>query len=158
MKTFSIEGKFQQRGVYSDLPADFKGYFVLEDNSQIKGYMEEQYQSQFDKTRYIYGKYNEVINNLVYLKLSTIRYLSPLLYCFPNIEKEGCWTAFSSMFGGFFSYGQAEGYAKVTIKEEPKKHPEEVLEVFNKVIQDGWKLNISLIEQGIDEYMGDIIK
>ena len=67
MKVFSIEGKFQQNGRYSELPADCKGYFVLEESGQIKGYMEEQYSSRYDSERYIHGKYDESNNNQVYL-------------------------------------------------------------------------------------------
>ncbi len=47
MRVFSIEGKFQQNGRHSQLPADFKGYFVLEESGQIKGYMEKQYSSSY---------------------------------------------------------------------------------------------------------------
>ena len=32
MRVFSIEGKFQQNGRYSELPTDFKGFFVLDDS------------------------------------------------------------------------------------------------------------------------------
>ena len=156
MKVFSIEGKFQQNGQYSELPADFKGFFVLEDSGEIKGYMEEQYSSPYDSERYIYGKYNESTNNLVYLKLSTEHELCPLLYCFPNLERDGCWTAFSPMFGGFFTFGLDEGYAKATIKEDTTMSADEILAKYNKVIEDGWKLNMELIENGVDRYMGDI--
>ena len=156
MRVFNIEGKFQQNGRYSELAADFKGYFVLEECGQIKGYMEEQYFSRYDPERYIYGKYDEANNNLVYLKMSIERELDPLLYCFPNLEKDGCWTAFSPIFGGFFTFGQAEGYAKAIIKEEKTKSANEILAIYNRVIIDGWSVNMSLIEDGVDEYMGNI--
>ena len=32
MRVFSIEGKFQQNGRYSELPTDFKGFFFLDDS------------------------------------------------------------------------------------------------------------------------------
>lgn len=156
MRVFSIEGKFQQNGRYSQLPADFKGYFVLEESGQIKGYMEEQYSSRYDAERYIYGKYDEATNNLVYLKMSTERKLSPLLYCFPNLEKDGYWTAFSPMFGGFFAFDRAEGYAKVTIREDTTMSANAVLAKYNKIVVDGWNLNVALMENGVDAYMGDI--
>lgn len=155
MRVFSIEGKFQQNGTYSELPADFKGFFALEESGEIKGYMEEQYPSRYDSERYIHGKYDESTNNLVYLKMSTERELCPLLYCFPNLERDGCWTAFSRI-GGFFTFGQAEGYAKATIKEDTSMSAEEILAKYNKVVEDGWKLNTALIENGVDGYMGDI--
>ena len=156
MRVFSIEGKFQQNGRYSELPADFKGFFVLDDSGQIQGYMEEQYSSPYDRERYIYGQYDETTNNLVYLKMSTEREPSPLLYCFPNLERDGCWTAFSPMFGGFFTFGQAEGYAKATIKEDTSMSSDEVLAKYNKIVDDGWELNMALMENGVDDYMGDI--
>ncbi len=118
--------------------------------------MKEQYSSIYDSERYIYGKYNEVTNNLVYLKMSTERKLSPLLYCFPDLKYPGCWTAFSPIFGGFFTFGQAEGYAEVTIKEDTVMSPNEILTKYNKVVDDGWELNMTLIENGVDDYMGDI--
>lgn len=155
MKVFSIEGKFQQNGRYSELPADFKGFFVLEDG-QIKGYMEEQYSSHYDSERYIHGKYDEATNNLVYLQMSTERELSPLLYCFPNLERDGCWTAFSPMFGGFFIFGQAEGDAKATIKEDTTMSADEILTKYNEIVKDGWEVNKALMEMGVDAYMGNI--
>ena len=36
MRVFSIEGKFQQNWQYSELTADFKRFFVLEDSGQIQ--------------------------------------------------------------------------------------------------------------------------
>ena len=144
MRVFSIEGKFQQNGRYSELPADFKGFFVLDDLGQIQGYMEEQYSSPYDRERYIYGQYDETTNNLVYLKMSTERELSPLLYCFPNLERD------------FFTFGQAEGYAKATIKEDTSMSSDEVLAKYNKIVDDGWELNMALMENGVDDYMGDI--
>ncbi len=152
MKIFSIEGKFQQNGRYSELPADFKGYFVLEESGQIKGYIEEQYSSCYDAERYIHGKYDESNHNLVYLQMSTEHKLSPLLYCFPNLENDGCWTSFSPIFRGFY----IEGYAKATIKEDTTMTPDEILAKYNHIVDDGWNINMYLIENGVDAYMGDI--
>ena len=157
MKVFSIDGKFQQNGKYSELPADFKGFFVLEESGQIKGFMQEQYSSRYSPERYIHGKYNESTNNLVYLKLSTERELCPLLYCFPSLERDGCWTAFSPIFGGFFPFGESEGYAKVIIKEDTTMSVDEILAKYNKVVEDGWNLNMKLMEIGVDNFMGDIV-
>ena len=156
MRVFSIEGKFQENGQYSELPADFKGFFVLEESGQIKGYMEEQYSSRYDTERYIYGKYDEANNNLVYLKMSTEPNLSPLLYCFPNLKRDGCWTAYIPMLGGFFTFGQAEGYAKATIKEDTTMSSDEILAKYNKVVENCWNLNKELIENGVDAYMGNL--
>lgn len=155
MRVFSIEGKFQQNGRYSNLIADFKGYFVLEESGCIKGYMEEQYASRYNPQRYIYGKYDEANNNLVYLKMAIGRKLSPLLYCFPDLEKDGCWTEFSPMFRGFFAWGQKEN-AKATIKEETEKKPDEIINIYKKIIDDNWEINTVLINMGVDKFMGDI--
>jgi hypothetical protein len=158
MRVFSIEGKFQQNGRYSELPADFNGYFVLEESGQIKGYMEEQYSSPYNTERYIYGKYDETNNNLVYLKLSTERKLSPLIYCFPNLEKEGYWTPFYHIFGDFFEDGNFLGHSKATIKEDTQMSPDEILARYSKVVRDGWNVNMTLIENGVDKYMGNIFR
>lgn len=118
--------------------------------------MEEQYSSCYDNERYIHGKYDESTNNLVFLKMSTERELAPLLYCFPNLEKDGCWTAFSPMFGAFFVFGRAEGYAKAIIKEDTTKDENEILAKYHKIVEDGWNLNIDLMKNGVDSYMGNI--
>lgn len=34
--------------------------------------------------------------------------------------------------------------------------PNEILTKYNKVVDDGWELNMTLIENGVDDYMGDI--
>ena len=40
MKVFSIEGKFEEKWRYSELPADFKGFFALEESGQIFGFFD----------------------------------------------------------------------------------------------------------------------
>lgn len=155
MRVFSIEGKFQQNGRYSNLLADFEGYFVLDKSKRIRGYTEEKYATQFNHHRYIYGQYDEKRNNLVFLKMSTGHELSPLLYCFPDLEIDGCWTEFSPMFKGFFPWGQKEK-AKVTIRKETTKNPNEVLAIYQEIIDDGWELNIALMQFGVERFMGDI--
>lgn len=157
MRVFKITGKFQQNGRYSDLKEDFKGFFVMEANSQeIKGYMEEQYKSHYDPIRYIHGLYDETENKLVYLKLTNERTLSPLLYAFPDLNKEGVWTSFSPMFGGFFALGYSDGLAKATIEEVTENVDEisqEVLETYEQVQNVGLELNIALIQNGVKPYM-----
>ncbi len=157
MRVFKITGKFQQNGRYSDLKEDFKGFFVLEDNSQeIKGYMEEQYKSHYDPIRYIYGLYDETANKLVYLKLTNERTLSPLLYAFPDLNEEGVWTSFSPMFGGFFGLGFSDGLAKATIEEVTENVDElsqKVLEEYEQVQNVGLELNDMLIQDGVEPYM-----
>jgi hypothetical protein len=150
MKVFSIKGKFQQNGRYSELPADFKGYFVLEESGHIKGYMEEQYQTLYDKERYIYGRYDEEKKILVYLKMSTEHKLSPLLYCFPNLEDVGVWSAYSCELETFnFLLGFAEGCTTVTIKENTTMSSDEILDKYQKVIDDDWDINMTLIKYGV---------
>ena len=118
--------------------------------------MEEQLSSRYDSERYIHGKYDEANNNLVYLMMSTERELFPVLYCFPNLKRDGGRTIFNPRYGGFFPFGQAEGTAKATIKEETTKSPDEILARYNKVVDDAWSLNMTLMENGVDDYMGDI--
>ena len=150
MRVFSIEGKIEREG---ELPADFKGYFVLEKSGQIKGYIKDL--SHHNSEKYINGRYDEINNNLVYLQMSMEKKLSPLLYCFPNLEKDGRWTAFSQFFGRFFAFEQEEGYAKATIRET-SKNPEDVLTIYNKIIDDGSMLNMVLMKNGVDNYMGEL--
>ncbi len=156
MRVFKITGKFQQNGRYSDLKEDFKGFFVMEANSQeIKGYMEEQYKSHYDPMRYIYGLYDENENKLVYLKLTNEKKLLPLLYAFPDLNKEGAWSAFS-LSGEFFVPGCAHGFAKATIEEITKNVDElsqKVLETYEQVHNDELKLNNLLIQYDVEQYM-----
>lgn len=156
MRVFKITGKFQENGRYSDLKEDFKGFFVMDsDSREIKGYMEEQYESPYDPMRYIYGLYDETKNRLVYLKLTNEKYLSPLMYVFPDLNKEGVWSVFS-LFGGFFASGYAHGLAKVTIEEITENVDElsqKVLETYEQVHNNELKLNDVLIQHGVEKYM-----
>ena len=34
--------------------------------------------------------------------------------------------------------------------------PDEILARYNKIVDDGWNLNMALIENGVDAYMGDM--
>lgn len=156
MRVFKITGKFQQNGRYSDLKEDFKGFFVMEANSQeIKGYMEEQYKSRYDPIKCIHGLYDETENKLVYLKLAKEKELSQLLYIFPNLNKEGVWTAFKPMYGGFFAFGNADGLARATIEEITENVDEfsqKVLEKYEQVHNIGLELEIAVIQYGDDPY------
>lgn len=162
MRVFSIEGKFQQNKWEGQSPANFKGYFVLEESGQIKGYMGERHSSKYHYSHYYYsesyihGKYDEATNNLVYLKMFTEWQFASLLYCFPNLERYGCWTAFRPIYG-FFTSGWPEGFAKATIKEDTTMSADEVLAKYNELVEDGSNLNLALMEGGVDAYMGDIL-
>lgn len=155
MKVFKISGKFQQYDRWSDLEADFIGYFAKEDGSDVfTGYMEEQYGSPSSPIRYIKGLYNEEKNNIVFLKMTNDRELSPLVYTFPDLAKKGVWTAYSLFFGGFFPMGHADGYAKVTIEEVTENVAEltkKIEETYAQVQEVGLKINMDLMED-IEEY------
>ena len=155
-RVFKIDGKFQDYG----LTADFKGYFVMEDVSQeIKGYLVDQHTS-YNPIRYIYGMYNEDLNKLVYLELTNDRLRSPLLYVYPNLKEEGVWTNYSIMTYDFFPYGNINGKARIAVTEIIKSSNEfsdEILKKYNEVLEIGEKLNMMLIEKGVEQYMSYII-
>lgn len=155
MKVFKISGKFQQYDRWSELDADFIGYFAKEDGSDVfTGYMEEQYDSPSSPIRYIKGLYNEEKNNIVFLKMTNDSELSPLVYTFPNLAQKGVWTGYSLFFGGFFPMGHADGYAKVTIEEVTENVAElakKIEETYAQVLDVGLKINMDLMED-IEEY------
>ena len=159
-RVFKIDGKFQNYGLYSKFSADFEGYFVMEDESrEIKGYLLDKHTS-YNPIRYIYGMYEEDLNKLVYLELTNDRLRLPLLYVFPNIDKEGVWTNFSSMTYDFFPYGNINGKARATIKEIIKSSDEysyKILKKYNDVLEEKEQLNMMLIEKGVEQYMSYII-
>lgn len=159
-RVFKIDGKFQDYGLYSKLTADFKGYFVMEDASQeIKGYLIDQH-TLYNPIRYIYGMYNEDLNKLVYLELTNDRLRSPLLYVFPNLKEEGVWTNYSIMTYDFFPYGNINGKARIAVTEIIKSSNEfsdEILKKYNEVLEIGEKLNMMLIEKGVEQYMSYVI-
>lgn len=156
MKVFKVFGKFEQYNRWSDLEADFVGYFVKEDGSDVLiGYMEEQYDSPYDPIRYITGMYLEENNQLVFLKMSNEEELSPLMYVFPDLNKKGVWSHYEMFFEErFFSCGQADGYAKIKIEEiteDTTERSNEIKAIYSKVLEVGLKINTNLIAK-IDEY------
>lgn len=155
MKVFKISGKFQQHGRWSSLKDDFIGYFAKEEDSDVfTGYMEEQYNSSSNPIKYIKGLYIEKENQLVFLKMTNDSELSPLLYTFPNLNKNGSWSGYSSFFGGFFAIGYANGYAQVAIEEITEgviELEKKIEETFAQVIDVGLKINMDLMEN-IDDY------
>lgn len=159
-RVFKIDGKFQNYGLYSKLSADFEGYFVMEDDSlEIKGYLIDKHTS-YNPIRYIYGMYVEDLNKLVYLELTNDRLRLPLLYVFPNLNKEGVWTNYSIMTSDFFPYGNINGKARATIKEIIKSSDEfscKILKKYNEVLEIGEQLNMMLIEKGVEQYMSYVI-
>lgn len=153
MKTFKIFGKFQQNGRWSELKEDFIGYFSKEDNSDVFiGYMEEQFQS-IDPIRYIKGLYIEKENKLLFLKMSNNPNMSPLMYKFTDINKDGLWAGYSILFRNFFPIGIAQGGAKITVEEViegPTEIEKKIKRTYNNLDVNS-KINMSLIKD-IEEY------
>ena len=154
-KQFKISGKFQQYGRWSDLKDDFIGYFTKADDSDVfTGYMEEQYDSPSSPIRYIKGLYIEQENKIVFLKMTNDSELSPLVYTFPDLSKQGVWTGYSLFMGGFFPMGHADGFAKATIEEVTEGVAElekKIEETYAQVLEAGLKINMDLMED-IEEY------
>ena len=92
-KLFEISGKFKEQGEgeYSSRPCDFEGYFILQEDGTINGYMDEKYDSPYDPLRFIYGVMDG--EKLAFLKLSNEKWLAPLVYCFTDVNSEGKWGA-----------------------------------------------------------------
>ncbi|MCL2859982.1 MAG: hypothetical protein FWF46_05395 [Oscillospiraceae bacterium] len=78
--------------------------------------MEEQYNSPYDRMRYISGLLLEEggVIKLVFLKMNNERALAPLMYAFKDITQEGTWTPYS--FSGGFD-DQPQGAARIVLEE-----------------------------------------
>ncbi len=118
MRVFKISGKVESCTLWSDREADYIGYFIQEDGTdEIKGYVKEQYKTQFDSTRYIKGFYVEDKKQLMFMKFSTEIRLRPLAYVFHNIENNGLWSNYQRGKGCFFPGGTPHGLATVQLEE-----------------------------------------
>lgn len=130
-----------------------------DDSREIKGYVIEQHTS-YNPIRYIYGMYDEELNKLVYLELTNDRLRVPLLYVFPDVDKEGVWTNYSIMTYDFFPYGNINGKARIAIMEIIKSNNDfldKILKNYNEVLEIGEQLNMMLIEKGVEQYMSYFI-
>lgn len=130
MRLFKISGKFEQDGEWSKKENDFIGYFVKrnERSDVIEGYVEEQYETSYDKIRFIKGLYMEDMRQLVFLQMINDRILSPLLYAFTDIRKDGFWDMYRR-FGGFFFLRAYQGHARIEVKEiTDEKEKDELVE------------------------------
>ena len=105
-RAFSISGKFEENGKWSERPSDFSGYFILDEVSgTIKGYMEELYESPYDPLRFICGVMNG--KQLAYFKLSNEKDLDPLVYLFSDITQKGMWGVVLPLYGEIWIQGDA---------------------------------------------------
>lgn len=150
-RVFKISGKFQQYGIWSDREADFIGWFVKKDGTDvIEGYLEEQYYTPYDKVRYIKGLYDESKKQLAFIKLCNSLRLQPLAYAFPDLDEQGFWGGYD-FFDGFFPSGKYEGQATVQLEEihdenQRQKLAQKVMATFEEKSGEAHKLNYALLE------------
>lgn len=121
MKVFEISVKFEQNEEWSNRKADTKGYLVKREDEDdlVEGYVEVLYPSLTDTTRYIKGLYSKE-GALVFVQMSNDSFLSPICYCFPDIKKEGYWSAYDTQLGFFpvcTDMACSEGHAIICINE-----------------------------------------
>ena len=106
MRIFKI---IQKNDRYSVPIEDFEGYFLLEKDGNIQGFLNEPYHGI---TKYIFGKYNEKEEKMFFFKLTNLENIAPLLFVFSNINEDG--VKFSIALSKFF----AAGKRKIEIREE----------------------------------------
>lgn len=128
-KMYEISGKFQQEGSWSELPEDFRGVFVVDEDTQVlKGYMEDKYESPYDPIRFVCGIMDGT--HLGYFKLSNDWRLAPLVYVFKDYHEDGMWGGVGPLMGEVFMQGKA----KVTLKEVTEgvqKQEKEIEEMYS---------------------------
>lgn len=108
MRIFKI---IQKNDRYIVPIADFEGYFLLEKDGTIKGFLDEPYHGM---KKYIFGKYDEISRKMFFLKLTNMENIAPLLFVFEDIEEDGL--KYSIVLSRFFEAGKR----KVEIIEEEK--------------------------------------
>lgn len=155
-KIFKVSGRFEQDGLWSDLPEDFIGYLLLDTKTHIFiGYMEEQYDSPYDNERYITGLLFEEdgITKFTFLKLVNERSLSPIMYAFSDISKEGYWSAYSMVDG--FAY--PDGKAIVVLEEVEKTEDleDKISATYAKIFEGRipWNFQLSKGAEGLVDFV-----
>ena len=118
---FKIVGNFQQCNVWSQPDPGFVGHILVNTgDGSFKGYMEEQYPSDYDITRLVSGVFNEKMGRLIYYKLAKDPDVAPILYMFWDISSLGDWFAITRI-GNLIHSGVAR------VKLEPVSLTDEIL-------------------------------
>ena len=122
MRIFKIIQKNDRYNVHIE---DFEGYFLLEKDGNIQGFLNEPYHGI---TKYIFGKYNEKEEKMFFFKLTNLENIAPLLFVFKNINEDG--VKFSIALSKFFVAGKR----KIEIQEE--ELTKEIQEVVQKELKN----------------------
>lgn len=88
---------------------DFEGYFVLEKDGTIRGFLDEPYHGM---KKYLFGKYDESSRKMFFLKLTNMDNIAPLLFMFNDIDNDGM--KYSIALSRFYEAGKR----KIQIEEE----------------------------------------
>ena len=123
MHVFKFSGKFELNGKWSVRKADFEGYFVKwqEETDAISGYIEE-LADPSSNPKYLKGIYSSC--RLAFLQLYNNSEDFPIVYVFPELEKEGAWFQLGSPDSPceFFWRGEIDGHAKLEVQEITDKY------------------------------------
>lgn len=118
-----FSGKFELNGKWSVRKADFEGYFVKwqEETDAISGYIEE-LADPSSNPKYLKGIYSSC--RLAFLQLYNNSEDFPIVYVFPELEKEGAWFQLGSPDSPceFFWRGEIDGHAKLEVQEITDKY------------------------------------
>ncbi len=152
MQVFKISSKFEQDGNWSDRKADAEGYLVKRNDKDdvIEGYVEMMYPTNSDSIRYIKGLYSN--ESLVFMQMCNDSSLSPICYCFPEVNKQGFWSDFNyrlGFFPFFPSYACSKGHAIVCLEEitdaSNKEIEQKVSSIFAEKSCEATKMNRDLM-------------
>ena len=112
MRIFKI---IQKNDRYNVPIEDFEGYFLLEKDGNIQGFLNEPYHGI---TKYIFGKYNEKEEKMFFFKLTNLENIAPLLFVFKNINEDG--VKFSIALSKFFVAGKRKIEIQEVVQKELK--------------------------------------
>lgn len=152
MRVFEISGKFEQNKRWTKEDADFKGYFMKEDYSDIFiGYIEELSETFYDSIRYIKGLYSKENDQLVFLKMTNERGIFPAVYAFPDLKQNGLWYGYSIFLDAFTI---PDGYTTVSVLEieSDLELQKKISKTYHQVLDVGRRINMDLLSEDIEDY------
>lgn len=140
MKVFKISTKFEQNGEWSERKADVEGYLIQpnDEDDIVEGYVKMMYPTHSEQVRYIKGLYSN--DSLIYMQLCNNSSMSPVCYCFPNInEKNGFWSAFNYRYSFFPVYPDmacSQGHATLIFEEITDSSIEKIAQETSKIFTE----------------------
>lgn len=132
MKVFSFSGET----IYSyGVRLKFKGQFYKEEGDEIRGYIQEEREGK-TTTSAIKGIYNELTNQMLFIKTSRPGGYSPEIYIFEKSFMDGWLSSYNIYSNAFFVYaGVRNGEVKLNSFQRIIESDKEIEEAYSQVIE-----------------------